>query len=254
MLFTGACMAQGDGVSFKSVNDCHPKKYSISVHILTDTLGAQSITQTAIDNGIAAANTHFAEICASFEICSTYVHPNVRNDTIRVGRDHGEIAAMYDVPNTINVYYAIEVTGSVDICGYATRGDMTVPTKTPQRDAIYIKKLCAGGITLTHELGYYFGLYRTFESNANGAELVDGSNCATAGDLMCDTKADPGPYQAMNGHCDLDPAQTDANGDYYTPNMCNIMSLGGACNDYHFTTEQYNRMLEVMEKGRNYLW
>ncbi|MBL0071623.1 MAG: hypothetical protein IPP34_07360 [Bacteroidetes bacterium] len=35
-------------------------------------------------------------------------------------------------------------------------------------------------------MGHFFGLYHTFETQF-GSELANGSNCATTGDLVCDT-------------------------------------------------------------------
>lgn len=48
--------------------------------------------------------------------------------------------------------------------------------------------------TTAHEMGHLFGLYHTFERNF-GTESIKRSgactNCTTAGDLLCDTPADP---------------------------------------------------------------
>lgn len=252
-----AGIAQGDGTSFYSIDKCFNKTFSVSVHILKDTSGLTNISNNQINAGIALANSHFKNICANFNICSTYVHPNVRNDKIRMGIEDKEIAALYDVPMTINIYYVIDIIGSNNACGFAPMGSMSVPQQQSDRDAIFIKKSCAAGKTLTHELGHYFGLFHTFEAAANGAESVDGSNCSTAGDLICDTPADPnGTGSVHPTNCDLTPPIKDSNGDYFTPNSCNFMSYyNNTCgNGNSFSTGQYNRMLEVMEKGRNYLW
>jgi hypothetical protein len=221
---------------------------------MEDTLGQLNVSDADIALGIAIANTHFSKIGTAFNICSTYVHPNVRNDTIKAGVEDKEIAVMYDVPNTINIYYAIEVIGSPDPCGFGPQGKMTSPVKTSDRDAIFINKICAQEIALTHILGHYFGLFNTFEQVTNGTELVDGTNCATTGDLICDTPADNGA--GTDAFCDLSVPTADINGDYYTPPTCNIMSMptDDPCKDNQFTTGQYDRMLEIMEKGRNYLW
>ncbi len=247
--------SQGNGTTFNGINECNKRTYSVSIHILTDTTGKTNVSNAAILLGLTNANLHFDKICATFKICSTYVHPNVRNDHMRANIEDNEIAQMYDVPNTINIYYAEDLIGGISPCGYAPLGGMSVPTKEPMRDAIFMKKSCAASAALTHELGHYFGLYHTFEQAVNGVELVNGTNCATAGDLICDTPPDPSSTAKVDGFCDLLPADVDANGDFYTPNACNIMSyIAASCIGERFTIGQYNRMLEVMEKGRNYLW
>ena len=102
-------------------------------------------------------------------------------------------------------------------------------------------------------IGHYFGLYTTHETQF-GAELVDGSNCETTGDLMCDTDADP--QGGSIGNCTMiDPTDSqDANGQFYTPPTCNIMGWYTNTCDKKFTVDQYNRMLEIMKTGRKYLW
>ena len=111
-------------------------------------------------------------------------------------------------------------------------------------------------VLTVHEFGHYFGLYHTFDTSF-GIELANGSNCKTSGDLICDTPADPYSIASvtMDASCNLNPPTKDSNGEYYTPDGCNIMSYyNSPCNSFKFTTGQFNRMIEVMEKGRNYLW
>ena len=61
-----------------------------------------------------------------------------------------------------------------------------------------------------------------------GSELVDGSNCDVAGDLICETPADPGPDWAVAAGCAeqtcATTCPTDANAATYTPDTTNIMS------------------------------
>jgi len=72
--------------------------------------------------------------------------------------------------------------------------------------------------TFPHEVGHYFDLFHTHET-AYGRECVDGSNCTTAGDRLCDTPADPGlGAHNVNDACqyighELDPCH----GDPYSP-------------------------------------
>lgn len=253
-IFSFSTFSQGEGISFKGLDGCYNKTFSLSIHILTDTLGNKNITDAAIQTAISNLNNYFSPICASFEICETFVHPNVRNDKVRKGIEDKEIATMYNTANTINVYFVQEFVGGENPCGYAPLGTMSTPPYTSTRDAIFILKSCVLGKTIPHEFGHYFGLLHTFDTTY-GTELVNGSNCLTAGDLICDTPADPYPTGTMGAGCNLSPGVADTNGDYYTPDGCNIMSYyNSPCDSFKFTTGQYNRMLEVMQKGRSYLW
>ena len=97
------------------------------------------------------------------------------------------------------------------------------------------------GSTLSHEIGHYLSLYHTHET-AFGAELVDGSNCATAGDLICDTAADPKLSSLVDSSCTYIGTATDANGDTYDPDPRNLMSYSRKeCRDV-FSRDQAERM------------
>lgn len=48
-------------------------------------------------------------------------------------------------------------------------------------------------VTPTHEMAHIFQVYHPFET-ALGTECSSGSNCASAGDLVCDTPASPGVH------------------------------------------------------------
>jgi hypothetical protein len=97
-------------------------------------------------------------------------------------------------------------------------------------------------------MGHYFGLSHTFEP---GGELVDGSNCSTVSDGICDTPADPfveGDNTAdyVNANCKFISMKKDANGQYYDPIVGNIMSYyPNACKcsaGLGFTHDQYLKM------------
>ena len=50
-------------------------------------------------------------------------------------------------------------------------------------------------------------LYHTFEDYQFGKEKADGSNCAEAGDRLCDTPADPGSIYEVHVNyslCEID--------------------------------------------------
>jgi len=50
-----------------------------------------------------------------------------------------------------------------------------------------------------HEMGHLFWLYHPYESRF-GTECADGSNCASAGDFVCDTPASPIVFGGTNGN------------------------------------------------------
>jgi hypothetical protein len=109
--------------------------------------------------------------------------------------------------------------------------------------------------TLAHELGHLLGLPHTHETTS-GAELVNGSNCTTAGDGICDTPADPnlGLAGMMNATtCAYTGTVTDANGQPYAPLTNNVMSYGPFNCITSFTPQQFNVMHYVVDSVRTYL-
>ena len=97
-----------------------------------------------------------------------------------------------------------------------------------------------------HEMGHCLGLFHTFET-AMGVECPDGSNCATSGDLICDTQAD----FAGSQNSVIPPNRCTYTGNTtivcnnlvrsYTPPVNNIMSYWAACYS-QFTAQQAIRM------------
>ena len=108
--------------------------------------------------------------------------------------------------------------------------------------------------TLAHEFGHFFGLQHTFgHSNleASTDELPDGSNCATTGDFICDTPADPSglidcctcSYLGLARETGLD----------YKPLVNNFMSYYKWCCRSSFTPGQLMAMRKAALYYRDYL-
>gem|GEM_PF-2255437 len=98
--------------------------------------------------------------------------------------------------------------------------------------------------SMAHEMGHCFGLYHTHQG---GNELVDGSNCGSAGDFVCDTPADPNLNDAGNmSGCTYVGTSTDANGDSYSPDPTNIMSYAPASCRQGFSSGQLIRALTTI--------
>lgn len=210
------------------------KKFLIQLHIVRDSLG-QTLTDaevTTVRTSVAGANDAFSGIGISFETeDSVRVVQNYRfnlpEDTWRLD----EMVKNHAVEDRINLFVFEAFTGTLDgAAGIASGESMFLPYASLENSG-----------TVTHELGHVFGLAHTFGAGdviaaAQGdpfdasLELVDGSNCETTGDEVCDTPADPYIPNDPNGTVWIDGDCVyiydgrDANGDYYEPDIDNIMA------------------------------
>jgi len=153
------------------------------------------------------------------------------------------------VSDTINIYFTEELNnGSSNICGRSSFSTSAV-------QGIAMKNSCSAtptnASTLAHEIGHYLDLYHT-HSSSFGNECVDGSNCATAGDMVCDTPADPRLGSTnVNAACAYVGGESDpCNGQAYAPQTDNFMSYSlKACRD-QFTLGQRARALAALVNVR----
>ena len=168
-----------------------------------------------------------------------------------------DLVNTYHEPNTINIYYTqyLIVEENDTVAGLGTL-PLTVD-EDKKSDNVYIStneiEMNVWITTHAHELGHFFGLYHTHEADEFGPEYADGSNCNTAGDLMCDTPAEPDLSEVEIEACRYVETLTDARGDYYIPNIGNMMSYGPKECRWGFSKEQYKRMLEIYYNFRTHL-
>jgi hypothetical protein len=97
----------------------------------------------------------------------------------------------------------------------------------------------------------------TFETKG---ELVDGSNCLTAGDNLCDTPADPyemgadpTDYLSRQEFCRFNDKSKDSAGQYFVPDVGNIMSMYFMCY-CSFSQDQLRLMAENYILSSSKLW
>ncbi|MDG2477228.1 MAG: M43 family zinc metalloprotease [Phycisphaerales bacterium] len=168
---------------------------------------------------------------------------------------YGDTSQFYDLVNNdsgvlgaINVY---QVPNLHDTDGTELGGLATYPGDVLGQGIVINNYSTPGNFgdnsTFSHQIGHYLGLYHTSETSF-GVECPDESNCGTAGDLICDTAADPGLQDAVDGNCVYVgieyPADDAACGTTvpYAPPVDNFMSDARVGCRTTFSPDQLKRM------------
>lgn len=234
----------------QAITTCLNKVLSIRVIIVTDSTRATGVPQADIDTSLARLNRWFKPICLSFQICDIDTVYSYKYNLWHKEKEHDEFQNLYAQKNVINWVLVQTIEDPSGALGYAPLGN-SLPA-APRYDMVVLQKANLLDKTVPHEMGHFFGLYHTFETDL-GNEFVNGSNCATTGDLLCDTPADIDPAPIGPG-CVWSGTNRDANNDYYTPILGNIMSYHPDSCPGSFTVDQYNRMIYNYLNNRNYLY
>ncbi|MCB4799947.1 zinc-dependent metalloprotease [Neotamlana laminarinivorans] len=210
----------------------------IKAHIIRMSNGSSEFTVKDLNEAIENLNDIYKEAAMSFYLYGGINYIN--NDDLyhyKKGDEYKLLSNNY-TNNAINIYFIdnLENVSGESICGY-----------TEERlNIIAMKTSCAINTTsLAHEIGHVFSLVHTHGWSDNGSttELVDGSNCDTDGDGICDTPADPGlSYDNVDDNCKYIASITDANGDFYSPDVENIMSYSPKSCRASFTSQQFSRI------------
>lgn len=195
-----------------------------------------------------SANYYFGNAGIEFTICNVNYIPYTWS---WIGWDVNyeyQIAQTYDLPGCLNIYYVDYIPNASAYAYYAMQ-------HSPDR--IIMGQHLSGEI-FAHELGHSFNLIHThgdFFTPWGTLELVNGSNCAIAGDLICDTPADPNLYVGrVDSLCNyIDTVSTDTTGVLFNPDTRNIMSYTPFHCYEHFTQGQYNRIAYTLAHERAYL-
>lgn len=224
---------------------------AITAHIVRfSSAGFGDLTQEDIDSEIEKANKVYSGAGIVFFLCGS--PRQIRGKTVYDFNSGDELNRQNYVPNTINVYFVedLQVNVNFGLCGYAQFpwiGDV-------KSRYIMMNQACStDGATLSHELGHFYGLFHTHET-FRGREYVDGSNCETAGDQICDTPADPNLSlpNAMSG-CLYVGRYTDPKGELYGPSVSNLMAYSPSPCQRNFTEGQRKVMRAVHENENAYL-
>ncbi len=239
---------------------CFNKKFQIVAHVAVDSaFRAPIINPLEIDSLLERASTYFDPLCMSFERCeydiieNDYTYNNILNLPIPVDIRFDKMDRLFAKDRRINIFFVSSIEDRY--CGHGIHNGIT----THENANIWVcLEDCLDpdpATNIAHQLGHLFGLYDT-EEREEGLELVNGSNCETSGDKLCDTPADPYTERIIvEGEllytsplfylrdCEFKYKGQDSNGEYYTPDTGNIMSVYPCkCG---FTKEQYLKMAET---------
>jgi hypothetical protein len=221
----------------------------VTIHQIRSAEGGNLIYEEMV-RIIERANQEFTDLGLHFYICGSprYLdgQPNYTFNEAE-GLNYGQ-----HVSNTINIYLVdgIKAPGGGLLCGLSK-----FPFQAdPDERYIMLDKECAiTEVTLVHELGHFYGLLHTHEDRF-GRELVNGNNCHFAGDLICDTPADPNlvlPNSLYN--CNYIGRRVDINGDLYRPSVQNFMSYAPPYCQQQFSRNQKSIMRAIIQEEYAYL-
>ena len=217
--------------------------FPIQYHIFRNSSGEMALSVSETQNMTNRLNSAFAIANIQFYSCDN-VDVITNNDYFDFTLSQSSGLAVYDNPNAINVYLFNTINNGEYVgYGYFPWDGL---------NCVCITKDYANKTTVEHEFGHYFGLLHTHET-VYGVELVDGSNCITAGDKICDTPADPElNYNTVDCNCNYIGNQYQ-NGLPYSPSTRNIMSFSRRECRTQFTSGQISVIQYYAQSTRFYL-
>ncbi len=257
--FAASASAQGIPNAYTTQQSdlpCVEKRFSLFVHLNATSEGAQEFDRAAFESMLELTNAWFDPICVAFDVCAYDTVANYRYESLEA-TDADELVAQFGDRRIIDVFVPRADT-TRDDCSLASTDSLSALA-----DSTFVTVLgeCVSPTSkaLAQELGHYFGLLHTF---SGGDELVSGDNCATAGDRICDTPADPytaaldSTMQLVDNEnpCTFVYRGQDEQGRYYVPHTANVMSYYAdecACG---FTHDQLERMAGRAERVAERLW
>ncbi len=235
---------------------CLEKDFPVMVHLSVDSTTNQPFLSPAdVETLMSRVSAFFEPICMSFSACEINVIDNYTFHNVVDESRFREMRILFGKPRRINIY----------ILGTIPNGDCGISTfrgiDREQGEYIFLETDgCNDSLEgqLAHHLGHYFGLSDTYRGN--DVEIVNDLNCAVVSDSICDTPTDPfgrflgsaGNYLDPEGQlidmsqfvvdCEFIHEEKDPDGEYYQPQVGNIMSAYPCrCG---FTNGQFQKIID----------
>jgi hypothetical protein len=225
-----------------------PVHVPVKVHVVRDAAGNGGLTTAELDSAFFHLNAQAAQLDLVFVrrggvdyIDDDHYFNNTDNT------EYDNLRQVNPVSGAVNVYF-VDIQPDSD--GNGACGNSSFPGDSPQ--GIIIHNGCAGDAgnpsTFIHEMGHYFNLYHTHETTF-GVECPAGTNCATTGDLLCDTPADPNLSKKVDTNCTYTGNDTPPSCSIiapYAPDPRNIMSYSRKECRGDFTPDQEARFWDAL--------
>lgn len=162
----------------------------VKVHIVRRADGTGGLGEWEINAALGLANLYLGPASRTFLVPQSDVD-YIDDDSFYHDIDTAvEVDALREIrpqASMLNIYFTEHLADeNGDLCGVSS-----FTFSSPQ--GIAMDNQCVAPVDgrLSHQVGHYFDLFHTHEPTF-GFECVNGSNCAVAGDLVCDTPAHPG--------------------------------------------------------------
>lgn len=256
-------------VSGVNIRSNEPIFVPVKFHAVADAEGEGRVNLNDILVQLCELNANFAEQNIHFYMKDGTVNEINDNTIFKNPASAAGTSKMVSRKNSVEGSAAhIFITDEASTGGEGTtlgyydfNADLMVLKKSVVESSTQRKFVCG------HEMGHFFSLSHTFRGWENAPwngetvtqfspssgilnELVNGSNCDDAGDMICDTPPDYNLGFGWDGCKDYDGGAKDPNGDLLDPDESNFMGYFIGCEAYSFSEAQKQIIKQDYESPR----